>query len=83
MSRTALEGALIRGKVMICEIVYAELAAAFDGDGNLLDSFLDDIGVAFEASSKEILLKAGRLWRQSSGSSQKKSLVTCSSPTQI
>ena len=65
MSRTLLEAALARGKVMICDIVYAELAAAFDGDGDLLDSFLDDVGITIEPSSKESYLLAGRMWRKS------------------
>ena len=65
LSRTVLEAALVRGKVVICDIVYAELAAAFDGDGGLLDSFLDDIGITFLACSKQSFLLAGKIWRKS------------------
>lgn len=65
LSRMVLEGALSRGKVVICDTVFAELAAAFDGDGDLLDEFLGDIGIKFDACSKDVFLLSGKTWRKS------------------
>ncbi len=63
LSRMVLEGALTRGKVVFCDIVFAELAAAFDGE--LLGEFLSDIGIEFDACSKDVFLLSGKTWRKS------------------
>lgn len=63
-SRRAIEGALSRGKVVICEQVFAELAAAFDGEGDLLESFLDDAGINLDPCTRESYLMTGRIWRR-------------------
>lgn len=51
------------GSLIICEIVYAELAAAFRGDRERLDAFLDDAGVDLVSSRRPTLTAAGRMWR--------------------
>ena len=48
----------------MCEVVYAELAAAFRGDGARLDTFLADAGVRLLTSQAASLVDAGRRWRE-------------------
>ena len=60
---TALDKAATQGALTVCEIVYSELAAAFEGDQSLLDSFLKDAGVQFQSSSPSTLAAAGAAWR--------------------
>ncbi len=62
-SRTELAAAHRAGAIVMCEPVYAELAAAFLEDG-ALDRFLRDTGVRLEPSSRESLALAGEGWRQ-------------------
>jgi predicted nucleic acid-binding protein len=50
------------GPVVVCPVVYAELAAAF-GDRQTLDRFLGDTGLQLEAFSIEALWHAGQAWR--------------------
>jgi predicted nucleic acid-binding protein len=51
------------GRLLISEIVYAELAAAFRGDRQRLDSFLEETGIDLVSSDREALAVAGRIWR--------------------
>ena len=51
------------GRLLISEIVYAELAAAFRGDRERLDSFLRETGIDLVFSDREELAAAGRIWR--------------------
>ena len=53
-----------KGTLVICEIVYSELAAAFRGDSEKLDAFLRDAGIKLIHSSKNSLILAGKLWRE-------------------
>ena len=62
-SRDALESARTSGAVVVCEIVFAELAAAFEGDLERLQSFLADAEVSLVRSAEPTLAEAGRLWR--------------------
>lgn len=62
-SREFLRRALQAGTVVICEVVYSELAAAFKGNREKLDEFLSELGIQFEASDREALVLAGSLWR--------------------
>ena len=62
-SAQLLEVAASEGQVLICEVVYAELAAFFS-DVEVLERFLDDNAVQVEAVSHAALFDAGQLWRR-------------------
>ena len=49
--------------LVICEVVYAELSAAFPERGQL-DAFLDDTGIVLGMSTREALNLAGQAWRE-------------------
>jgi len=51
------------GRLLISEVVYAELAAAFRGDRERLDAFLREIGIDLVSLDREALAVAGRIWR--------------------
>lgn len=51
------------GELVICEIVYAELAAAFRGKSEKLEAFLEDAGLRLVRTPVGALAEAGRLWR--------------------
>jgi len=63
-SLEALDDAAARGALVVGETVYAELAAAFDGKRELLDSFLADSGVRLVVSDEDVLALAGLCWRE-------------------
>jgi len=63
-ARNALVEAESRGGMVICEIVYAELAAAFSGDSKRLESFLADARIRLVRTPAEALAQAGALWRR-------------------
>ncbi len=64
VSKAALMDALSRGSVIASEVVYAELAAAFKGDGKRLKAFLNDADIQLVPSREETLVDAGRMWRR-------------------
>jgi predicted nucleic acid-binding protein len=47
------------GQLVICEVVYAELARGFEST-QALDESLDDLGIAFDAMGKAAAFRAGR-----------------------
>lgn len=53
-----------QGSMVICEQVYAELAAAFKGNRQLLYEFTRDAGIKLSRSSEEALALTGKMWRQ-------------------
>lgn len=61
-SRALLEKSYEKGALVICGIVYAELAPQFP-DRNMLDSCLDTIGVEVADINREALYLAGETWR--------------------
>ncbi len=61
-SRDLLKKASTKGRLIICEIVYAELAPFF-GEKALLDDFLAETQIKVKWCSKEVLWEAGRAWR--------------------
>jgi len=63
-ARNALTGAESCGRLVICEIVYTELAAAFSGDSNRQGSFLDDAHIRLVRTPAEALAQAGAIWRR-------------------
>ena len=50
------------GPLVICDLVYAELAANFE-TRDPLDSFLHDAQIRFDPADTSALFLAGRLWR--------------------
>ena len=62
-SADALATAGQAGALVVSEIVYAELAAAFQGDRERLGAFLQDLGIELAPSGRGALAEAGGLWR--------------------
>jgi len=61
-SKALLDQALTQGSLVICEVVYAELAAQFGGRAEL-DRFLEETGIRLLPSSSEALWLASVAWR--------------------
>lgn len=59
----ALAHARKKGALIVSEVVYAELAAAFRGDQGKVDAFLGAAGITLVRSSEAALADAGRLWQ--------------------
>lgn len=62
-SKKILDEYLSRGQLIICELVYAELASQFSDERELHD-FLSDTGIRMMPSNKEILYLAGKAWKE-------------------
>ncbi len=62
-SRERLRGAYDRGAILICSIVYAELAPAFD-DRAALDEALREISASHSPIDAAIAYDAGLRWRR-------------------
>ncbi len=62
-SEAALASAVRSGAVIMCEAVYAELAAHFPSQADL-DAMLSDTGIRLEPSGPEALWRAGAAWRE-------------------
>ena len=60
-SERALRACLRDGPVLVCPVVYAELAAAMPADD--VDRFLADFQIALDAFTTESLGAAGEAWR--------------------
>lgn len=60
----ALKSAESAGALVICEVVYAELAAAFPTRAALTQA-LSVRGVEIKRSTEEVLWNAARIWRES------------------
>ena len=59
----ALRAASKDGALVVCEIVYAELAGLFPSH-EALEAFLRETGIQLKPSSPDSLWKAGELWRR-------------------
>jgi hypothetical protein len=66
LSRTALLSAVRDGPVVVCPVVYAELAAYFANTHDL-DRFLGDAGVQMTAFEMQSLAQAGDAWKRYRG----------------
>jgi hypothetical protein len=69
-SKNLLDYYLSRGRLIICEVVFAELAAGFPISREL-DQFLRDTGIDLIPSSPEALFLAGSRWAGYTGKSRK------------
>jgi len=61
-SAASLRLADAEGSLVLCEIVYAELASQFPGR-EILDRALESLDIRFEAVDREIAFAAGRAFR--------------------
>ncbi len=61
-SKKLLDEYTRKGRLIICEIVYAELASQFLSETELRE-FLDDTGINLLPSSRHALYEAGKRWR--------------------
>ena len=62
-SKKLLDHHLSKGKLIICEVVFAELAARFLSEEELT-SFLTDTGMGLVCSQEEALYMAGTRWAE-------------------
>lgn len=62
-SEAALRRFSQEGALVICEVVYAEVAGAFPQRSSL-DEFLEQSGIQWKHSTQETLWKAGELWKR-------------------
>ena len=60
-SKKLLDRHLSMGKLIICEVVFAELAAGFPS-GRELEYFLSDTGIGLVCSNEKSLFLAGSRW---------------------
>jgi predicted nucleic acid-binding protein len=60
-SKASLDAAYAAGALVVCEVVYAELATQF-GSQDQLDQFLADTGITLSHSSPAALLHASEAW---------------------
>jgi len=60
-SKKLLDRHLSNGKLIICEVVFAELAAGFPS-GQELEFFLADTGIGLVCSNEKALFLAGSRW---------------------
>ena len=62
ISAEALEKAVSRGSLVICDIVYAELCVHFENQRDC-DAFLDANEIRVQALNRESHFRASRAWR--------------------
>jgi len=62
-SKKTLEAALARGRLIICPLVYAELAPLFDTPEDL-DRTLATMGIKLKPFTREVLHTAGIWWKE-------------------
>ncbi len=74
-SKRMLDEYVRRGQLIVCEIVYAELASQFPSEQDL-QAFLSDTGIRLIHSSEKAFYLAGERWRKYSRN--KKQQVQCS-----
>jgi predicted nucleic acid-binding protein len=72
----AIDQAIQSGRLIACDIVWAEVAGRFASD-RLLASAMAELGVDFDAMSEAAAATAGRLWRvfRQSGGARRERVV--------
>jgi len=73
-SKRLLDEYVSKGQLIICELVYAELASQFS-DSHELQAFLSDTGIRLIPSDEKVLSIAGKTWKEYSG--KKKTGLQC------
>jgi predicted nucleic acid-binding protein len=59
---TAIDDAIRSGRLVACDVVWAEVAGRFDSD-EVFGAAMAELGVEFEGITATAAMKAGRLWR--------------------
>ena len=59
---TAIDRAIRAGRLIACDVVWAEVAGRFESD-EVLAAAMSELGVEFDGISESAATKAGRLWR--------------------
>ena len=62
-SKALLDRYIEKGQLIICEVVYAELASQFSSDKDL-KAFLSDTGIKLVYSTEKSLYTAGERWKE-------------------
>ncbi|MBI3592001.1 MAG: type II toxin-antitoxin system VapC family toxin [Nitrospirae bacterium] len=81
-SKSLLDEHIGKGQLMICEIVYAELASQFVSEKELKE-FLSDTGIRLVHSNEETLYTAGERWRGYAKNRKPAVCRKCNSPIQL
>lgn len=81
-SKRLLDEHASKGRLIICEIVYAELASQFDSEKDT-EAFLSDTGIRFVNSSEKSLARAGERWRLYSKNRKPFVCPQCNHPVQF
>ncbi len=82
-SKGLLDEHVQKGQLIICEIVYAELASQFSSEKELKD-FLSDTGIRLVHSTVETLGRAGERWKNySKNKNQALQCPKCGASTNI
>lgn len=61
-SKSLLDEACQKGALIICEVVYAELASQFETQKDL-DEFLEETGIRLQNSNRGALYRASATWK--------------------
>lgn len=61
-SRSAIRSALLEGGLVACDIVWAEVAAAFPAPADV-SAAMDRLGVRFAPLDEDVSVEAGAAWR--------------------
>jgi len=75
-SKSLLDHYLSKGRLVICEVVFAELAAVFPSSQEL-DGFLGDTGIGLVYSNRKALFLAGSRWANYSREKNRRQ-ISCS-----
>jgi predicted nucleic acid-binding protein len=81
-SKRLLDEYASKGRLIICEIVYAELASQF-GYEKEITTFLSDTGIMLVNSSEKSLAAAGERWRSYLKSRKPVACPQCNHPVQL
>jgi predicted nucleic acid-binding protein len=65
-SKKMLDEYTLKGQLIICELVYAELASQF-AENHALQAFLSDTGIKLVPSGEKVLNLAGKTWKEYAG----------------
>lgn len=81
-SKRLLDEHASKGQLIICEIVYAELASQF-GSEKETKAFLSDTGIRLVNSSEKSLAVAGERWRAYTKNRRSSTCPQCNHPVQL
>jgi len=62
-SRNALRKTIADGGLIACEVVWAEVAGAFEAPGDAAEA-MDQVGIAYDPMTRDAALAASVVWRR-------------------